>query len=230
MNTDNLKKMKDIVAGLFVGKSKARAALTALVIFLISSAALGGTYAYLSANTTPAANDFTIGIPAVTVKEPSVTPAAVLWGADTKPVTLSIPAGSMGGAVRAAIIPMLKDSAGGNIISTPTGVLTAPTVKAAATDATMVMGEITLHFAGDWETFWFYKDGYFYYRKVLDTGETTPPILTGVTLTDNTAEMTAKYQNIVVEIEVMSDVLQPTDAALALWGVQVDAGKNISAA
>lgn len=228
MNTDKFKKMKDIAAGLSGGKMKINAALTALVIFLISSAALGGTYAYLTANTTPAANDFTIGIPAVTVREPSVDPAAVLWGAGTKPVTLSIPAGSMGGAVRVAIIPMLKDSTG-NIISTPTGALTAPTVKAAATDATLVLGEITLHFAIDWETSWFYKDGYFYYRKVLNEGETTPPILTGVTLTDDTAEMTAKYQDIVVEIEVMSDVLQPTNEALALWGVKVDGDKNVSA-
>jgi len=227
MSTDKFKKIKDMAVGLSGGRMKAKAALTALVIFLISSAALGGTYAYLTANTTPAANDFTIGIPAVTVREPSVDPAAVLWGAGTKPVTLSIPAGSMGGAVRAAIIPMLKDSTG-NIISTPTGALTAPTVQ--ATDATLVLGEITLHFAIDWETSWFYKDGYFYYRKVLNEGETTPAILTGVTLTDNTAEMTAKYQDIVVEIEVMSDVLQSTNEALALWGVKVDGDGNISAA
>ena len=229
MNSHKLKRIEHIAAGLFSGKMKSRTALTALVIFLVASAALGGTYAYLTANTAPAANDFTIGIPAVTVREPSVTPAAVLWGANTKPVTLSIPAGSMGGAVRAAIIPMLKDSSG-NIVSTPTAALSAPTVKPAASDATMVMGEITLHFAIDWETSWFYKDGYFYYRKVLNEGETTPPILTGVTLTNNTAEMTAKYQDIVVKIEVMSDVLQPTDEALALWGVKVDTGKNISAA
>ena len=229
MKRDNTKNIKNIVAGLFSGKMKSRTALTALVVFLISSAALGGTYAYLSANTTPAANDFTIGIPAVTVKESSVDPSAAVWGADTKPVTLSIPAGSMGGAVRAAIVPMLKDSSG-NIISTPTGALAAPTVQPSASDATLVIGEITLHFAIDWETSWFYKDGYFYYRKVLDEGETTPPILTGVTLTDNTAEMTAKYQDIVVEIEVMSDVLQPTNEALMLWGVQVDGDMNVSAA
>lgn len=229
MNSDNSKKSGGAAAGLSGGKMKTHAALIAVLIFFGFSAALGGTYAYLSANTTTAANDFTIGIPAVTVKEPSVDPAAVLWGADTKPVTLSIPTGSMGGAVRAAIVPMLKDSEG-NIISTPTGTLTAPTVQPAATDATLVLGEITLHFAIDWETSWFYKDGYFYYRKVLDEGETTPPILTGVTLTNNSAELAVKFQDIIVNIEVMSDVLQPTNEALVLWGVSVDGDRNISAA
>jgi hypothetical protein len=202
-------------------KSKLFWAQASLLTILIAATTLAGTYAYLLLNTAPVANDFTFGIPRVTIVEPSVTPTAVVWGANTKPVFLSIPSDAIGGAVRAAIIPMLKD-ASGNIVSTPTGPLAAPVANA------IVMGDITLHFASGWNTNWFYRDGFFYYKKVLNTGETTTQLLSGVTLTSNTPAMVAKYQNIVVQIEVMSDVLQPNQDALTLWGVTVDGSGNVS--
>jgi hypothetical protein len=193
----------------------------ALLLFLLVGAAVGGSYAYMMLNTPTAANNFTVGIPDVTIVEPSVTPSAVPWGASTKPVYLSIPADSIGGVVRAMIIPVLTD-ASGNVVSTPTGQLSEPVADA------IVMGDITLHFASDWETNWLYRDGYFYYRTVLSTGETTTRLLSGVTLTSNTPEMIAKYQNIVVEITVLSDVLQSNQDALANWGVTVDGSGNVS--
>jgi len=203
----------------FDRNSKLFALQIVLLIIVLSAAAVGGTYAYLLINTTPAANDFTVGIARVTINEPSVDPSSVVWGAGTKPVTLSIPSDSIGGAVRAAIIPVLKDAAG-NIIGTPTGLLKQPTANA------IVMGEITLNFANEWDTNWFYKDGYFYYKKVLNPGQTTTQLLSGVTLTNSTPEMTAKYQNIKVKIEVMADVLQADP--LVLWGVTVDGSGNIA--
>lgn len=205
----------------FDRNSKLFALQIVLLIIVLSAAAVGGTYAYLLINTTPAANDFTVGIARVTINEPSVDPSSVVWGAGTKPVTLSIPSDSISGAVRAAIIPVLKDAAG-NIIGTPTDLLKQPTANA------IVMGEITLNFANGWDTNWFYKDGYFYYKKVLNPGQTTTQLLSGVTLTNSTPEMTAKYQNIKVKIEVMADVLQADPSALALWGVTVDGSGNIT--
>ena len=206
---------------LFHRSSRFFAAQIVLLVLLLVGAVIGGSYAYMMLNTSTAANDFTVGIPEITIVEPSVTPSAVPWGATAKPVYLSIPADAIGGAVRAMIVPVLKD-ASGNIISTPTGPLSQPVANA------IVMGDITLHFASGWETYWFYRDGYFYYRSVLLTGETTTELLSGVTLTSNTPEMIAKYENIVVQINVLSDVLQANQDALTNWGVTVDGSGNVS--
>lgn len=206
----------------FSSKTKIRVVQIALLTLLLSAAAMGGTYAYLMANTTPVANDFTFAMPAVTINEPSVDPAHVAWGATSKPVSLSIPANTIGGAVRASIIPMLKDAAG-NMIAVPTGPMTAPSAA-----NTIIMGDITLHFASDWSTNWFFRDGFFYYREALGTGQTTALLLEGVTLTTNTPEMITKYQAIVVDIEVMADVLQADQSALSNWGITIDSDGNIS--
>lgn len=206
----------------FSSKTKIRIVQIALLTFLLSAAAMGGTYAYLMANTTPVENNFTFGMPAVTINELSVDPAQVAWGATSKQVSLSIPPTAIGGAVRAAIVPMLKDAAG-NMIAVPTGPLTDPSAA-----NTIVMGDITLHFASDWSTNWFFRDGFFYYKKALDTGQTTALLLEGVTLTTNTPEMITKYQTIVVDIEVMADVLQADQSALLNWGITIDSDGNIS--
>lgn len=222
MNNTLKGKKESKLSRLFDSKTKIRIAQLALLTIVLAAATLGGTYAYLMANTEPAVNDFTFGIPKVTVVEPLIDPASVQWGATSKPVYLSIPSGAIGGAVRAAIIPMFKDTEG-NIIAASSVPITEPT-----TSNTVVMGDITLHFIDEWETHWLYKDGFFYYRKALNTEQKTTQLLAGVTLTSNTPEMTAKYQNIVVEIEVMADVLQADQAALTNWGITIDGDGNIT--
>ncbi len=212
---------KPLRSGFFSGRVSLFTVQLILLTVVILSAAVGGTYAYLTINTTPAVNNFTFGIPQVIINEPSVDPDNVAWGADTKPVTLSVPADAVGGVVRAAIIPMLLD-ADGNMTGVPTGTLTAPV------DNKVVTGDITLHFKSGWETDWFFKDGIFYYKKVLETGQTTSLLLTGVSLTENTPEMTAKYQDIDVKIEVMADILQADPTALVLWGITVDVSGNVA--
>ena len=54
-------------------------------------------------------------------------------------------------------------------------------------DVSKDSGSVVLkHFDKDWETNWYFADGYFYYKTALKKGQTTPTLLEGVTLCDDT--------------------------------------------
>jgi len=184
-----------------------------LTVLVFVSLSINGSLSYLSNQTVPVSNNFTMGIPKVEINEPSVDPDHVQWGANSKPVTLSVPLNAGGGVVRASFIPMFKNAA---------GVLAQPISNQ------LVCGDITLHFTPGWDTNWFYRNGYFYYKTVLAPGQTTTMLLSGVTLTANTPEMITKYQDISVEIEVLADILQKNADTDTLWGVTVDDSGNVS--
>ena len=176
---------------------------------------VAGTVAYLTTTTTTEINTFAVGTAKVEVEEPNVTdPKEVPWGIDTKQVQLKNPTGEgmVPGVVRALIVPeLLKE---GDVVSGDLADLSEPVSNQ------MILGDFTLHFAADWAANWFFKDGYFYYRTVLDPGETTSLLLTGVTLTDQ--EKAEEYEDIDVQIHVFSDILQSEgDGAGIEWGITI---------
>ena len=194
-----------------------------LAVVFIAAFTLHGTLSYLSVNTTPAVNDFNVGVAKVIVSEPGVNASSAAWGDSAKPVYLAIPQDGISGVVRAQIVPVFKDSSG-NIISTAAASMSAPVSN------TMILGTITLHFASDWSQHWIYKNGWFYYYKVLSPGQTTAQLLAGVTLTNSDSSTVSSMQNVRVQVSVLSDILQPSNPALtsAGWGVNVDSSGNVS--
>lgn len=175
------------------------------------------TLMYLTAVTNTETNAFSIGTAGVVVDEPDIDPDEVEWTTTSKPVYLRN-TGNVDGVVRAMIVPVMKDDEG-NVLSGNLG-----NIEEAPTGTELVLGDITLHFADDWADNWFFQDGYFYYRKVLEAGDSTTKLLAGVTLTDEEKGLTevSAADSVTVTIEVFADILQTEGSALAEWGVTVD--------
>ena len=195
---------------------KKKAGIYGIAVTIVLALAATFTIMYLTSLTPTVTNAFSVGEGDVNIVEPGVDPGNVPWGTDTKPVRLEIPSGdsNIPGVVRAMVIPVLKDKETGEGSDGELGSLTEPTGN------TLVVGDITLHFADDWSSNWFYKDGYFYYKRVLKPGEQTTNLLSGVTLTDGS--LSQEYADLTVEIEVLADVLQiDGDAPEKEWNVSV---------
>lgn len=180
-----------------------------------------GTMSYEFVASPSIVNDFTIGSAQVNINEPGVDPNAVQWGGSNKKVTVSIPDGKAEGVVRVLVVPVLKTLTGEIIGQSMLGSLSEPVSNK------IVMGDITLNFDPNWQNEWLYMDGYFYYRRVLQPGETAQHLLTGVTLTNPTPAKLADYQNIRVEIEVTADVIQAIGGAPSVWGLTVNADDTV---
>lgn len=194
-----------------------------LVIFIALSPASRGTLAVMFKSLGPFSNIFTIGKANIDIVEPNVPdPDDVAWGENNKIVSVSVPSDSIPGVVRVFILPMLKTDSG-EFIAGQLGELTDPGAA-----GEIVLGEITLHFASDWSDYWFFKDGYFFCKTVVQPGTSVAHLLTGITLTNDTPEMREKYQSITVEIEVFAEIIQSTSGAPNEWGVTVT-GANVTA-
>ena len=77
---------------------------------------------------------------------------------------------------------------------------------------------LKLWIASDWADHWVYNNGAFYYNKVINKGEETPVLLTGVTLQDSVNK--SDYASF--KVKVVADALQVTPkAALDDWGIKV---------
>lgn len=177
---------------------------------------------YFSDLTEPIVNAFSAGSIRVEIQEPNVDPDAVEWGTDTKPVQLYNPEGSIAGVVRAKLMPPAVYDASGNAVAVETGTLSDPSGN------TLAMGEFTLHLADGWQNNWFYKEGWFYYKRVLQPGETTEKLLAGVTLTD--PAKAESYKSYTVKVDVLADILQTEGNAPATeWGVTVGESGTVSA-
>ena len=190
---------------------KIAAILCALVIFTTAA-----TLMYMSYLTNSVNNTFKLGNAEVSVVEPGIDQGNVEWGETSKPVYLENPQSdtSIPGVVRAMLVPVLKDGQTGETIGGELNIMTEPV------NDQMALGDITLHFADDWETNWFYRDGYFYYRQVLDPGERSAQLLSGVTLTNGS--LSNANGNVQVTIEVLADILQSEgNAAQNEWNVSV---------
>lgn len=189
-----------------------------LPMVLLAVFAIVGTIMYLTTTTLPKTNAFTVGANQIQIVEPDVNPDAVAWGTTTKPVKLRNPGeeGNAAGVVRAMLIPYLTDATTGDRIGGSLGNLAEPTGNQ------MQLGDIIFHFSEDWSTNWFYKDGFFYYRKVLKPGEETTKLLAGVTLASGKE---SEYTDVRARVDVMADILQTEGGAPnSQWGVNVSDG------
>lgn len=187
-----------------------------LILLLLITLTVAFTLMLMHYLTNTRQNTFTIGTAEVEIVEPGVDPGEVEWGAESKPVYLENPGDgtSVPGVVRAMLVPVLKDSETENPVGGELGAMSEPVGDK------MVLGEITLHFASNWEDNWFYRDGYFYYRKVLNPGERTAQLLSGVTLTDGS--LSEVYGDADVTIEVLANILQAgSNAPETEWNVSV---------
>lgn len=183
--------------------------ITILACVLFSGVA---TYAFLNTVTNRATNALTIATLKVDVVED-------FNGWNKKTVQLknsSTTAEGTTGIVRTMIIPTVTDAQGTNGRPARAGEFTKPV------NNKMVLGDFTFEFAPDWETNWFFKEGFFYYRKPLIPGEITQPCLTKVSLTVDTPEVRARYKDCAITVDVLADILQSEgNAPQEAWGVQV---------
>lgn len=187
-----------------------------MAIALVVSFGAVGTLAYITKTLDTMKNSFNLGETTVIIVEPSVDPSSVPWGANTKPVKLTNQAGpdSVPGFVRALLVPTIVSKENGQQTEAKLGALSEPVSNR------MVLGDIELVFVSDWKTNWFYKDGYFYYRNMLNPGESTTNLLSGVVLSSTgKAENFAKVD---VKVNVLADIIQYGDApAAAAWGIHI---------
>ena len=176
------------------------------------------TVMFMVATTDTAINTFSFGTADVTIDEGEIDPDNVEWGTNTKPVSIEN-TGEVSGVVRVMFVPVLTDS-DGNVISGDLGDITA-----SPSGTTLVLGDITLHLVSDWQTYWFYQDGYFYYKYVLDPGEETTQLLSGVTLTDGSYDDVSLTSSVITPtVEVLADIIQTEGTALDEWGLTVSEG------
>ncbi len=78
---------------------------------------------------------------------------------------------------------------------------------------------IKLYLLSNWYDNWYYKDGTFYYKKVLEKNINTPELLQGVAWADTSID-SSNYGS--VKVNVIADAIQANPAeAAASWGCVV---------
>jgi len=202
--------------------SVARGVKRRLELFVILATLLfaAAAYAFFHDAAQPPPSALPFGALTVTIIENDGGP--ISW--DRREVRLkNANEGGMPGVVRVMFVPQLRTAGedgdaglglGGNF-----GVLRAPSD---APPAILVLGDLTLYFAEDWASNWFYRDGYFYYRTALGPGEATAPLLTKVTLTYDSAAARQRYRDMEIRVEIMADIIQADGGAPeAVWQVYV---------
>lgn len=172
------------------------------------------TLMYMTATSDIEINTFSIGTADVTIVETNVNSSSVSWGSNNKPVSIQN-TGEIDGVVRVMFVPVLTDG-DGNVVAGDLG-----DMPSSISGDTIVLGDITLHLASNWSSYWIYKDGYFYYNSVLEVGNTTQTLLTGVTLTNGELTDVSLADSVTVTIDVLADILQTSGNALNEWGLTV---------
>lgn len=197
-------------------RSGRRALLVLLFAAIASLGVVGAAWAYLISDAGTKYNIFTSQDIAVSIVENDVVmetnTAEVPLGETTKRIGLSIPSMKSDAIVRVTFTPQVvsADSTESTLIYEffNGGAMQKPV------NNQVVFDDITLHFTANWETDWIYKDGFFYYRHILEAGSRTPNLLSGVT----TADTTGKTIELVVSAEGMQ---AHPDEALQEWGVTI---------
>lgn len=88
-----------------------------------------------------------------------------------------------------------------------------------------VWGDLTLVFAGNWDENWFYNetDGFFYYKNILEPGESTDVLLEKIEIS---SELLGDIgDDIQLEFDVLSDSIQTVGGAIA-YENDSDTAKN----
>ena len=84
---------------------------------------------------------------------------------------------------------------------------------------------VRLYLVDDWQTNWTYKNGEFYYKKVLEDKQTTQLLLSGVVLQSGVSAQ--DYGDI--KVNVLADAVQATPADVpAMWGCTVSSDGVVS--
>lgn len=107
--------------------------------------------------------------------------------------------------VRAMIVPTIED-ANGNPIAIQSEVfgqnegLSRPN-----SEGEMIVGDVILQFHSDWENSWEFREGFFYYRELLQPGESPAELLKNATIRTGS---TLVYQDNIVIINVLKDTIE----------------------
>lgn len=189
------------------------AGLTGLqVLLLIIFFTCGASLALLSVSQT-LTNRFVTASPDIEIEEPNVDdPGDVDWGPEAKQVRISASEDQGSVYVRVVLVLSARDSKG-NLHPFNFGPFTAPDEHGA-----LVAGDFTLHFNPDWGEDWFFKEGYYYYRRVLNPSQSTSILLNGVSFNGATEDK-VKYHNLRIDVDVLADSIQAKGEAVIEWGV-----------
>ena len=143
-------------------------------------------------------------------------------GWNVKEVSLKNTSDDINCVVRGMLLPRVLDE-DGNYVAVDLGTLGAPVANK------ITAGDFVFELASDWATNWFYKDGFFYCKKVLAPNETTALLLKKVSLASTDQATKDKYKDLEVKVDVLSDILQAEGGAPSIeWGIVVN-GLTVSA-
>ena len=204
-------KAKELIIRFLIGFT---ALLIILIVVLLSRSI---TMAFLTSSQSKT-NKFILAKPDIKIEELNVSDQDSMdWGIDSMNVRISADSEHTSVYVKVALIISAKDQIG-NVLPLDLGPLTAPDTVTGE----LVAGDFTLHFNPDWDNNWFFKDGYFYYKHILHSGEETEILLEGITLTnDSDSSIKEKYRNMRLYVDVFADSIQATSSAVEKWGVSL---------
>ncbi len=186
--------------------------------FIIACFSIRATYSYLSYLTPEIDNNFTFEPfdphVYIEINEEEIDPGNVSWGVFSKPISVKNldNLGAVPVVVRVMLVPSFKiegfDTEGGlGEISEPVNNM-------------LVFEAVTLHFNPNWSDSWLFceKDGYFYYKEIVEPGEETAKLFSGVT--QNITDLGDKQ----LDIEVLADAVEATKANIlyTMWPVYLD--------
>lgn len=189
-------------------KVKKRTIFLFLSVLLLIVISVSGIFASLNTKTKILDNELGFGIGKVEIKEN-------FNGWDLKEVSLTNTSDNMPGVIRAMLVPRVEDENGDYVIS-DLAPLTAP-------EGNLVkMGDFVFELANDWSDNWFYKDGFFYCKTVLEVGETSPLLLKKASLANDSIELKEKYEDAEIKVDIIAHILQADgEATDTEWGVTV---------
>lgn len=203
-------------------KTKKILALLASALLLICLVVGGATLAALYSKTNEKQNVFTTANPSVDIEENSSgTPDSsndipVENGIAAKQVKIQN-TGDISLFVRVMLIPGWKQ-AGDTAAAGDVNFGNKPFFDPA--DSTkLVMGDVTLQLAANWETYWFYDESanYFYHRTDVPAGDSTALLLEAVKPTEGT-DVSEEFWD-ALQVEVITDTIQSEgNAAADAWG------------
>lgn len=189
--------------------------LIALSIMLIAAISIGITFSFLNTQTSILDNKFAFGPVTVEVVEN-------FKGWDVKEVRLKNTSDKNSGVVRVMLIPRVVDSDGIYVDSDLVALSEPKNNK-------IILGDFTFELDSNWSNNWFYRDGFFYCKKVLAAGETSPLLLKKVSLTNDLPEIREKYKDLDIKTDVVGQILQADGGApQSEWNVVVN-GNVVSA-
>ncbi len=214
--------------------------VAAVALLVLCLASTGSTLAYLAYTTNQAANRATAGAVYLEIKETTATGTTQLHsgtytakgGTDGKKVWVVNPSGAdrTGEVVRVSLVAQVgsKDVADANQFMSETW--DAPVQEGSAW---ILKGDVVkLYLDEHWQDNWTYADGAFYYKKVLEPGQTTEMLLKGATLVDGLSA--DDYGTVKVNVfanaiqSTPSSATDPTVGAPGVWNCTVDASGNVT--